>query len=110
MPCWGKASRPTQSCQSGIFGQGTGWRPYDPSKQNYPYALRQRWVRTINDAYVIINQKVVDRFGVVDETASQQNFAETVGAMHPTAEGHASMADAMLIDLRKDLAKLLDGN
>ena len=110
VPCWGKASRPTQSCQSGIFGQGTGWRPFDPSKQNYPYALRQRWVRTINDAYVMINQKVVDRFGTIDETASQQNFSETVGAMHPTAEGHASMADAMLIDLRKDIAKILEGN
>jgi lysophospholipase L1-like esterase len=107
VPCWGKASRPTQSCQSGIFGQGTGWRPFDPAKQNYPYALRQRWVRTINDAYMMVNQKVVDRYGEVDEKASQQDFAETVGGMHPSAEGHASMADAMLIDLRKEVARIV---
>jgi lysophospholipase L1-like esterase len=107
IPCWGKASRPTQSCQSGIFGQGTGWRPLNPAKQNYPYALRQRWVRTINDAYMMVNQKVVDRFGEVDAAASERAFAETVGAMHPSAEGHASMADAMLIDLRKEVTKVL---
>ena len=106
LPCWGKAARPTQSCQAGIFGQGTGWRPYDPATQNYPYALRQRWVRTFNDAYMVMNQKVADRFGVIDEDASAANFSETTGAMHPNAEGHASMADAILIDLRPEIAKI----
>ena len=106
IPCWGKASRPTLSCQSGIFGQGVGWRPYDPATQNYPYALRQRWVRSFNDAVMVMNQKVVNKFGQIDEDASKANFSETTGAMHPSAEGHASMADAILIDLREELAKV----
>ena len=106
IPCWGKAARPTLSCQSGIFGKGTGWRPYDPATQNYPYALRQRWVRSFNDAVMVMNQKVVSKFGIIDEPASQANFSETTGAMHPTAEGHASMADAILMDLRPELAKV----
>ena len=110
IPCWGKASRPTLSCQSGIFGQGTGWRPYDPATQNYPYALRQRWVRSFNDAVMVINQKVVDKYGSIDEPTSLANFSETTGAMHPSAEGHASMADAILIDLRPELAKVFSEN
>jgi len=108
VPCWGTAARATQSCQSGIFGKGTGWRPYDPATQNYPYALRQRWVRSINDAFMVINQKIVDRNGVVDEASSLRDFTETTGAMHPNAEGHAALADAMLMDLRAEIAKLVD--
>ena len=110
VPCWGTASRATLSCQSGIFGKGTGWRPYDPSSQNYPYALRQRWVRSFNDAFMTINQKVVDRYGAIDEEASRASFSETVGAMHPNAEGHASMADAILIDIRPEIAKIFGEN
>ncbi len=106
VPCWGKASRATLSCQPGIFGKGTGWRPYDPAQQNYPYALRQRWVRTFNDAFMVVNQKVFDRDGRIDEDASAQNFSETTGGMHPSAEGNASMADAILLDLRAEVAKL----
>ncbi len=106
VPCWGKAARATLSCQSGIFGQGTGWRPYDPARQNYPYALRQRWVRTFNDAFMMVNQKVLNRDGYIDEEASAKNFSETTGGMHPSAEGHASMADAILLDLRAEVAKL----
>jgi hypothetical protein len=106
IPCWGKAARPTLSCQSGIFGKGVGWRPYDPATENYPYALRQRWVRSFNDAVMILNQKVVDKYGAIDERASQAAFSETTGAMHPSAEGHASMADAMLMDIRAEVAKL----
>ena len=105
VPCWGKAARATESCQSGIFVKGTGWRPYDPATQNYPYALRQRWVRSINDAYMVMNQKVVDRYSAIDEAASERDFTETTGAMHPSAEGHASLADAMMMDLRAEVAR-----
>ena len=106
VPCWGAAARPTQSCQSGIFARGTGWRPYDPSTQNFPYALRQRWVRTINDANMIINQKVLDQYGALDQESSERDFTETTGAMHPSAEGHAALADAMMMDLRPEIEKL----
>jgi lysophospholipase L1-like esterase len=110
LPCWGKADRPTQTCQSSWSGKAREWRPYNPATQNYPYALRQRWVRTFNDAYMAINQKVLTRDGHVDDRASAQIFAETTGAMHPNAEGQAAMADAMLLDLRRVVADELAGN
>ena len=109
IPCWGKASRPTLTCQSAIFGKGSGWRPFNPAFENYPYALRQRWVRSFNDAYMVMNQKVVTRDGGINEKASASNFSETTGGMHPTAEGHASMADAMLMDIRGGIANDFDG-
>jgi lysophospholipase L1-like esterase len=109
VPCWGKADRPTQSCQSGIFGKGTAWRPYDPATENYPYALRQRWVRTFNDAYMVLNQKVMTKDGQIDEDATSANFSETTGGMHPSAEGHASMADAILLDVRPQIVKDFSG-
>ena len=109
VPCWGKASRPTQTCQAAIFGKGTGWRPFDPSTENYPYALRQRWVRTFNDAFMILNQKVVTKDGQIDEQNSEQSFSETTGGMHPSAEGHASMADAILLDVRKQVTNDMAG-
>jgi lysophospholipase L1-like esterase len=105
VPCWGTASRATLTCQPGIFGKGTGWRPYDPAVENYPYALRQRWVRTFNDAYMLLNQKVMTKDGQIDEDASAANFSETTGGMHPSAEGHASMADAILLDVRPVITK-----
>jgi hypothetical protein len=107
IPCWGKADRPTQTCQSSWSGKAREWRPYSPVTQNYPYALRQRWVRTFNDAYMAVNQKVIDKAGKVDEKASNQIFSETTGAMHPNAEGQAAMADAILMDIRDEVAKLL---
>jgi hypothetical protein len=107
IPCWGKADRPTLTCESSWSGKERDWRPYNPETQNYPYALRQRWVRTFNDAYMIINTKVTDKSGRIDEQASAAIFAETTGAMHPSAEGHAAMADAILIDIRPAVAKVL---
>jgi hypothetical protein len=76
-------------------------------QQNYPYALRQRWVRSFNDAYMVINQKVITREGTINAEASQVVFAETTGAMHPSAEGHAAMADAILMDVRRKVRELL---
>ncbi|MBG1232934.1 SGNH/GDSL hydrolase family protein [Aestuariivirga litoralis] len=105
MPCFGNAPRPTATCLPGILSKATGWRPYDPATRNYPYALRQRWVRTINDAYMTVNQKVIDKSGYIDEVSSARNFIETTGGMHPNAEGHASLADAMLMDLRPEIKK-----
>ena len=109
IPCWGKADRPTQTCQSSWSGKAREWRPYSPISQNYPYALRQRWVRTFNDAYMTVNQKVMDKSGRVDDEASARTFSETTGAMHPNAEGQAAMADAILMDIRNEIAQLLGG-
>lgn len=107
MPCIGKAERPTATCTQSWSGKQRDWRPYNPATENYPYALRQRWVRSFNDAYLAINQKVITRDGFVDAAASESVFVETTGAMHPSAEGHAAMADAILMDVRPEVAKLL---
>lgn len=110
IPCFGTATRDTQTCQNSFSGKDGNWRPYDPATQNYPYALRQRWVRTFNDAYMVINQKVRDRFGKIDEDASAAVFSETTGALHPSAEGHAAMADSMMLTLRPIIYDLLYGD
>ena len=110
MPCYGSAERDTQTCQTSLSGKEGTWRPYDPATQNYPYALRQRWVRTFNDAYMVINQKVRDRFGKLDEQASAAVFSETTGALHPSAEGHAAMADSLMLTLRPVVYDVLYGD
>ncbi|PZF77367.1 hypothetical protein DK847_08585 [Aestuariivirga litoralis] len=109
IPCYGTAERDTQTCQTSLSGKEGSWRPYNPATQNYPYALRQRWVRTFNDAYMVINQKVRDRFGKLDEKASAAVFSETTGALHPSAEGHAAMADSLMLTLRPVLYDMLYG-
>lgn len=105
IPCWGKAERPTQTCESSWSGKIREWRPYDPTTQNFPYALRQRWVRTFNDAYMTVNEKVMTKSGYIDDKASAQTFIETTGTMHPNAEGQAAMADAILMDIRRSIAE-----
>lgn len=97
IPCW---SKPGGKCQSNWSGGDGAWQPFNPQTGNFPYALRQRWVRTFNDAYMTINKKVLNRAGQIDEDGSSSVFSETTGAMHPTAEGNAAMADAILMDLR----------
>lgn len=110
IPCYGTAERDTQTCQTSFSGKEGHWRPYDPATQNYPYALRQRWVRTFNDAYMVINQKVQDRSGKLDEQASAAVFSETTGALHPSAEGHAAMADSLMLTMRPMLYEMLYGD
>ena len=72
----------------------------------HPYALRQRWVRTFNDAYMVVNEKVIGRSGQIDERSSEAVFSETTGALHPTAEGHAAMADGLLLSIRPLLQQM----
>jgi hypothetical protein len=107
IPCLGKSKSPTADCSLSLSGKQREWRPYNPSTDSFPYALRQRWVRTFNDAYMVINSKVAGRSGKIDDRASATVFSETIGAMHPTAEGHAAMADAILLDIRDDVARAL---
>jgi hypothetical protein len=110
IPCYGSAGRDTQTCQPQFSGKDGKWRPYNPATQLYPYALRQRWVRTFNDAYMVMNQKVTSRDGKIDEQASSAVFSETTGALHPTAEGHAAMADGVMLTLRPILYEMLYAN
>ena len=86
------------------------WEPYSPADYR-PYASRQRWYRTPNDSYMtahfhaagsvikkVLRNKRLKWFQLV--------LAGTYsGAFHPTAEGHAAIADAVLPKARKILAK-----
>jgi hypothetical protein len=78
-----------------------GWHPYNPADYP-PYASRQRWFRTPNDAFMTGNFHVagsVLRQALKLETFSwfQLVLAATYsGAFHPTAEGHAAIADAVV--------------
>jgi lysophospholipase L1-like esterase len=107
IPCWSKPDVNAQVCERSFTAGNRIWQPYDPSRDHFPYALRQRWVRTFNDAYMIVNHKVVSENGSIDERASDAVFAESTGAMHPTAEGQAAMADALMLDLREKIRESL---
>ncbi|MGF1622984.1 MAG: hypothetical protein ACFCUR_20530 [Rhodomicrobiaceae bacterium] len=86
------------------------WTPYKPSEYA-PYAERQRWFRTPNDAYMTahMHAQAVSSFGSncsglfsgTLRTLARRHWqpfqlflASTYGgAFHPTAEGQARMAD-----------------
>ena len=86
------------------------WVPYNPADFQ-AYASRQRWFRTPNDAFMTGNfhvsaglmQKVLKLESV---SFVQVLLAATYsGAFHPTAEGHAAIADAAAERARTVLAK-----
>jgi hypothetical protein len=78
------------------------WTHFAPS-QFRPYASRQRWFRTFNDDYLTINYAAGNAFrpgkgrgsnpgGRISPEVDKALIASG-GAMHPTAEAHAVMAD-----------------
>lgn len=91
------------------------WTPYNPADYQ-PYAPRQRWFRTPNDAFltgnfhvpgsllqaVLRNQRVYWTQALLAATYS--------GAFHPTAEGQAVIADSVLRVARRVLEKHSGGN
>ena len=78
-----------------------------------PYASRARWVRTPNDAYFSamtyprnLSQGWTALFGAPEDLHDALwglTAALYSGAIHPTAEGHAAMADATLPVVREAL-------
>lgn len=68
----------------------TVWTP--PFDRMRPYASRQRWVRTPNDALAITNWQTVS--GRIADWLNLLS-ATTTSAMHPSAEGYAGMADSL---------------
>lgn len=91
-----------------------GWEPYNPADYP-PYASRQRWFRTPNDAFLTGNFHVAT--SVAQKVMKYEYFswmqlllASTYsGAFHPTAEGHAAIADAVVAEAREVLAKYGQG-
>jgi hypothetical protein len=86
------------------------WVPYNPI-HFAPYAARQRWFRTPNDAFLTGNFHVAG--SVMQNVLKLQSFswfqvllaATYSGAFHPTAEGHAAIADAVVAKARDVLAR-----
>jgi hypothetical protein len=73
-----------------------------------PYGDRARWIRTANDSYfsAMTYPDSTSFFGNPSSIHDAVWGLESVvygGALHPTAEGHAAMADATLVAARKVL-------
>jgi len=89
---------------------GGTWEPYNPADFQ-PYAPRQRWFRTPNDAFMTAHFHAagsVTQAALRSQSLSwfQLMLAATYsGAFHPTAEGHAAIADATVERARGVLAK-----
>ena len=89
---------------------GGDWEPYNPADYQ-PYASRQRWFRTPNDAFLTGNFHV--SASLAQKVLKLQSFswfqlllaATYSGAFHPTAEGHAAIADSVAERARAVLAK-----
>lgn len=89
---------------------GDDWEPMNPADWR-AYVSRQRWFRTPNDAFMTANfhvSKSIMQKAVPTNTLSwlQVVLASLYsGAFHPTAEGHAAMADAVVEEARRVVAK-----
>ena len=89
---------------------GDTWFPYNPADYR-AYSSRRRWFRTPNDAFMTGNFHVAASLltkALKLETLQwfQLLLASTYsGAFHPTAEGHAAIADAVAEKSRTVLAK-----
>ncbi len=86
------------------------WEPFSPADFR-AYASRQRWFRTPNDAFMTGNfhaaGSVATRALAFQSLARLQVLlaATYSGAFHPTAEGHAAIADAVADRAREVLKK-----
>jgi hypothetical protein len=86
------------------------WTPYNPSGWR-AYAPRQRWFRTPNDAFMTgnfhVSQSLLQKALKSQKLAWVQPLLASVysGAFHPTAQGQAAIADAVVEKARAILAK-----
>jgi hypothetical protein len=86
------------------------WEPYNPTDWR-AYAPRQRMFRTPNDAFMTGNFHVAQ--SLTQKALNSQGYAWLQlllasvysGAFHPTAEGQAAIADAVVARGRRVLAK-----
>ncbi|MBN9268555.1 MAG: hypothetical protein J0I75_29095, partial [Hyphomicrobium sp.] len=75
------------------------------------YVPRQRWFRTPNDAFMTgnfhVSESLIQKVLKLQGFTSFQLLLASIysGAFHPTAEGQAAMADAVVVEARRVLAK-----
>jgi hypothetical protein len=79
-----------------------------PRMKFLPYTKRARWIRTANDSYfAAMTYPASSGFlnNPIDIHDARWGLTSVVygGAIHPTAEGHAAMADAALVEARRIL-------
>jgi hypothetical protein len=88
-------------------GKWSGFRPADFK----PYASRQRWIRTPDDAYMTVHFHANDILSRRLMRFKRSKWFQVVlagtysGSFHPTAEGHAAMADSVVKKARSVLEK-----
>jgi hypothetical protein len=81
---------------------------FDPRRDTRAYAPRQRWFRTLNDICLFVQYKAkgtpppTANWGLLDLIEACLG-----GPFHPTAEGHAHIADAVY-DSAKQILGLPD--
>jgi hypothetical protein len=86
------------------------WEPYNPADWR-AYASRHRWFRTPNDAFMTgnfhVSQSLLQNVLKTQKLSWVQPLLASLysGAFHPTAEGQAAMADAVVDKARAILAK-----
>jgi hypothetical protein len=106
-----------RQCFSGqreSFRSGLTTAAIDPMSCGYPpsefrpYASRARWVRTVNDSYLTA-MTYPEGLPLILQPSDLHDAIWAIlaavygGAVHPTAEGHAAMADAALPAVREVL-------
>ena len=86
------------------------WEPYNPAEWR-AYASRHRWFRTPNDAFMTgnfhVSQSLLQNVLKTQKLSWMQPLLASLysGAFHPTAEGQAAIADAVVEKARAILAK-----
>ncbi|MDX2156767.1 MAG: hypothetical protein SFW09_09670 [Hyphomicrobiaceae bacterium] len=89
------------------------WEPYNPASWR-PYASRQRWFRTPNDAFMTGHFHAAQSAFPKAMPAKTMSWLQVLlaslysGAFHPTAEGQAAIADAAVVEARRVLGKYAD--
>ncbi len=78
------------------------WSGFNPADFR-PYASRQRWFRTPNDAYLAVHYQAAGNIVKRIFRSKKLSWLQVLlagtysGAFHPTAEGHAAIADAVAV-------------
>jgi hypothetical protein len=89
---------------------GRKWEPFNPADWQ-AYVPRQRWFRTPNDAFMTgnfhVSESLIQKVLKLQGFSSFQLLLASIysGAFHPTAEGQAAIADAVVVEARRVLAK-----
>ncbi|MEM8549117.1 MAG: hypothetical protein AAGF46_13240, partial [Pseudomonadota bacterium] len=91
------------------------WQPYNPADYR-PYVPRQRWFRTPNDAYLTGHFHPAGSILQIVLRNQNLNWTQVMlastysGAFHPTAEGHAAIADSVVRVSRRVIERHQGGN